>query len=190
MRKPRHKTQYLQSQYQNTMKFPLIKTLLVGLSVAAASPLVAGTQDQTRLLIGDDAKIVVHYVESLQPISMGGIYPEGAETDRLNSFSRVLKEAFLEAGLPAEVDVVRNGSRAHGDLDITVAINQWDLNSMGEYECRFAATVSNGEEKVDLGVFVGRFNQLVIVRGSNSEYTYDVAARKAADKMVSHFIRG
>jgi hypothetical protein len=172
------------------MKFPLYKTLLVGLSVAAASPLIAGTQDQIQMFIADNAKIVVHYVESLQPVSMGGLNPEGAETDRLNSFSRVLKEAFLAAGLPAEVKVVRNGSRERGDLDITVAVNRWDLNSMGEYECRFAATISNGEEKIDLGVFVGTLNQPVIIRGSNSEFTYDVAARRAADKMVSHFIRG
>lgn len=129
-------------------------------------------------------------VGSLQPVSMGGINPEGAETDRLNSFSQALKEAFLASGLPAEVKVVRNGSREHGDLDFTVAANRWELNSMGEYECRFGATVSNGEEKIDLGVFVGTFNQPVIIRGSNSKSTYDVAARRAADKMVSHFIRG
>jgi hypothetical protein len=171
------------------MKYPLIKTFLLGLSVATAAPLAAGGQDQIKMPIADDTNIVVHYNELTQPMSMGGIYPDTAETDRLYSFSRVLKNAFLEAGLPAAVDVVRNGSRKSGDLDITIMINRWDLNPMGEYECRFSATVFNGEEKINLGIFVGQFNELTIHRGSNSKFTYDVAARKAADKLVSHFIR-
>ena len=171
------------------MKRSLIRTFLIGLSIAGLNPLVAGSQSPIQMPIADDANIVVHYTELLQPMSMGGIYREVAETDRLYSFSQVLKSAFVEAGLPARVDVVRNGSRKNGDLDITVTINRWDLNSMGEYECRFTATVSNGTEKINLGVFVGLLNELTLHRGTNSEVTYDVAARRAADKMVSHFIR-
>ena len=171
------------------MKCSLIRTSLIGLSIALLSPLAAGSQDKIQMPIADGTNIVVHYTELLQPLPMGGIYPEGAATDRLYSFSQVFKSAFVDSALPPKVDVVCRGSRKNGDLNITVMINRWDLNSMGEYECRFTATVSNGVEKINLGVFVGLFNELTIHRGSSSEFTYDVAARRAADKMVSHFIR-
>ncbi|RKX36336.1 MAG: hypothetical protein DRP71_00045 [Verrucomicrobia bacterium] len=171
------------------MKNPLYTVILLGLSVVAANTLTAEAQKQARLPIADDTNIVVHYTESVRPSSMGGIYPDGASNDRRSSFSRVLKEAFTEAGLPVDVEVVRLGSRKSGDLDITVNISTWELNSMGEYECRFSATISNGEEKIDLGVFIGTFNELTIHRGSDPKFTYDVAARKAVDKMVSLFIR-
>lgn len=171
------------------MKSSLYKVILLGLSVAAANALAAEAQKQSRMPIADGTTIVVHYTESVRPASMGGIYPDGASNDRRSSFSRVLKESFIEAGLPVDVDVVRLGSRKSGDLDITVNISSWELNSMGEYECRFSATISNGEEKIDLGVFVGTFNELTIHRGSDPRFTYDVAARRAVDKMISLFIR-
>ena len=123
------------------------------------------------------------------PLYMGGANPQSAEADRFHSFAKVIKEAFTHADLPVEVEVVRLGSKKVGDLDIMINVNTWELNSMGEYECRFSASISNGQERMELGVFVGIMNELSVFSGSNTRRTYDVAARRAADQMVSRFTR-
>lgn len=171
------------------MKNPLYNVILLGLSIVTASTLTARTQNQVSLPVADGTKIVVNYTDSVVPLYMGGSNPESAETDRFHSFAQVIKEAFTQADLLVDVEVVRLGSRKIGDLDITVNVSTWKLNSMGEYECRFSASISNGQEKMDLGVFVGKMNELSIFSGSNTRRTYDVAARRAADQMVSRFTR-
>jgi len=171
------------------MKIPSILTVLLGLSSVATIPLVAESPIQARFPIAESTNLVVFYAESLQPLSMGGIHPDNSHNDRQSSFARVLKAAFREAGIPANIEVVRFGSRDTGDLDLTIMINRWDLNPKGEYECRFSAAISNGEETVDLGVFTGTYDELTIHQGRRTEFTYNVAARKAADKMVSLFTR-
>ncbi len=171
------------------MKNPLYNVILLGLSVATASTLNARAQSQVNFPVADGTKIVVNYTESVAPLYMGGTNPESAEPDRFHSFAQVIKEAFSDADLPVEVEVVRLGSKKVGDLDITVNVNTWELNSMGEYECRFSASITNGQERMDLGVFVGKMNELSIFSGNNAERTYGVAARRAADRMVSRFTR-
>ena len=124
----------------------------------------------------------------LQTMSMGGLYPDGAETDRRFQLEEVIKKSFEDAGLKVNIEVVNSASRKTGDFDITVTMNQWDLNSMGEYECRISASVSNGDTKLDLGIFVGRNNQIVS-SSTQSRKAYDKAAQKAVDQMVAHFFR-
>jgi hypothetical protein len=171
------------------MKNPLYNVILLGLSVATASTLDARAQNQVNLPIADGTKIVVYYTESVVPLYLGGANPAGAETDRFYSFAQVVKEAFADADLPVEVEVVKLGSKKTGDLDITINVNTWELNSIGEYECRFFASISNGQERMDLGVFVGKMNEMSISSGSNTKHTYDVAARRAVDQMVKRFTR-
>jgi hypothetical protein len=171
------------NQPHASMNNPLFKVILLALSVAAANGLQAGAKGQAPMPIADGTKIVVHYSESLQ----GGLNPDSGEMSRRSSFSRVVEEAFADANLQVEVEVVQLGSKKTGDLNITVNVTRWQLNQMSQYECRFAATISNDSEKIELGVFVGKLDGATMQQGT--EYTYDVAARRAVDQMVKRFTR-
>lgn len=165
------------------MKNPLFKAILLGLSVAAANGLQAGEKNQGPIPLADGTKIVVHYSESLQ----GDLNPGSGEMSRRSSFGHVLKEAFAKANLQVEVEVVQLGSKEVGDLEILVNVTSWRLNQMGQYECRFSATISNESEKIELGVFAGKLDGASAQQGT--KYTYDLAARRAVDQMVKLFTR-
>ena len=165
------------------MKNSLFKVILLGLSVAATNGLQAGAKDQTPMPIADGTKIVVFYFESLQSV----LNPDSGEMNRRSSFARVLKESFTKANLQVDVEVVQLGSKKTGDLYITVNVTSWQLNQMGQYECLFSAMISNESETIELGAFAGTLDGASGRQGT--EYTYDVAARRAVDQMVKRFTR-
>lgn len=170
------------------MKSQIIKSFLLSFALIALPSAFAKKASDIQIPVADGTHIIVHYVEMLQTMSMGGLYPDGAETDRRFQLEEVIKKSFEDAGLKVNIEVVDSASRKTGDFDITVTMNQWDLNSMGEYECRISASVSNGDTKLDLGIFVGRNNQIVS-SSTQLRKAYDKAAQKAVDQMVAHFFR-
>lgn len=170
------------------MKHHSIKNLCLALSLIAAPALLADRQPDVRIPIADDATLVVKYVELLRTTDMGGLYPAGAEADRRSSIGRIIKEAFKEAGYPISIKVVPNGSRETGDLNLTVMISSWELNRMGEYECRFSASISSGDQRIDLGMFVGT-HSTIVASSTQSTKAYDTAARKAVGDLMRHFFR-
>jgi hypothetical protein len=170
------------------MKSQIIKSFLLSCALVALPSAFAGKGTEIQIPLADGTNIVVHYVEMFQTTSMGGLYPDGAENDRRFALEGVIRKSFEDAGLKVNIEVVDAGSRKSGDLDLTITMNEWDLNTMGEYECRLSATVFNGEMKINLGIYVGRNNQIV---GSSNQArkAYDKAAQKAVDQMVAHFFR-
>lgn len=170
------------------MKSQIIKNLLLPCALIILPSAFAGKGTEIQIPVADGTNIVIHYVEMLRTTSMGGLYPDGAETDRRYQLEEVIKKSFEDAGLKVNIEVVSVGSRKTGDLDLTVTMNEWELNTMGEYECRISASVTNGETKLELGNFVGRNSQIV---GSSTQArkAYDKAAQKAVDQVVAHFFR-
>lgn len=170
------------------MKSLIINSFFLSCALIVLPSAFARKASDIQIPVADGTHIVVHYVEMLQTTSMGGLYPDGAEMDRRFQLEEVIKKSFEDAGLKVNIEVVEAGSRKTGDLDLTVTLNQWDLNTMGEYECRISGTVTNGETKIELGNYVGRNNQIV---SSSSQATraYNKAAQKAVDQMVAHFFR-
>jgi hypothetical protein len=176
------------SNAHSSMKHHALKLLFLSLSLVATPFLAAEKQPDVRIPIADDTTIVVEYVELLRTTDMGGLYPAGAETDRRTSIGRIIQEAFTEAGYPVKIKIVPNGSREKGDLNLTIMISSWELNRMGEYECRFSGSVSSGDQRIDLGMFVGT-HSTIAVSSTQSTKAYDTAARKAVDKLMKHFFR-
>ena len=171
-----------------TMTHHTLKNILIALALTAAPSLLAAKQPDVRIPIADDAHIVVEYIELLRTTDMGGLYPAGAETDRRTSIGRIIEEAFADGGYKVTIETVPNNSGKTGDLTITVMMSSWELNRMGEYECRFSGTIANGDQKVDLGMFVGTYSTITI-SSSQSTKAYDAAARGAVDKLLKHFFR-
>lgn len=170
------------------MKSQIFKSFLLSCALILLPSAFARKASDIQIPVADGTHIVVHYVEMLQTTSMGGLYPDGAETDRRQQLEEVLKQSFEDAGLKVNIEVVSVGSRKTGDLDLTVTMNQWDLNTMGEYECRISGIVTNGETKIELGNFVGR-NSEIVTGSTKARKAYGTAAKKAVDQMVAHFFR-
>lgn len=170
------------------MKIKMNKIVLLAASLLTASGAFAGKGTDIQIPLADNAVVVVEYVELLPPATYNAVYPESAENDRYLAFSKVIKEAFADAGIPATIEVVRNGSRKTGDVNLIVGMSLWELDQMGEYNCRFSGAVTNGEQEIDLGMFVGRYSQ-ISVSTSRAREAYNKAAKKAADELVSHFFR-
>ncbi|MEZ5277530.1 MAG: hypothetical protein R3F07_14205 [Opitutaceae bacterium] len=165
-----------------------LKNICIFAALMAVPSLPAAKKPDVRIPIADNANIVVEYVELLRTTDMGGLYPAGAETDRRTSIGRIFEEAFADGGYKVNIETVPNNSGKTGDLTITIMMSSWELNRMGEYECRFSGTIANGDQKIDLGMFVGTYTTIV-VSSSQSTKAYDTAARKAVDKLLKHFFR-
>lgn len=176
------------SKLPKIMKSQIIKNFLLSFTLMILPSAFAAKGTEVQIPLADGANVVIHYVEMLQTTSMGGLYPDGAETDRRHDFEDVIKKSFEDAGLKVNIEVVSAGSRKTGDLDLTVTMNTWELNSMGQHECRISASVTDGETKIDLGNYVGRVSQ-ISTSSSQARRAYDNAAKKAVDQVVAHFFR-
>lgn len=162
------------------MDMNLLKIFTIGLSLIVSTSLFAGN----KVVVAENDEIVISFIDSLPPVYIGGENPESAENYRFYTMSKIIKDAFLDAGL--SVEVVRNGSKEVGDINVNVALVKWDLNKIAEYECRLGATASKGDEFFDFGVFVGTLNAIPFT--SDPKYTYNIAAEKAVNEMVKHFV--
>ncbi len=170
------------------MKSQIIKSFLLSCALVALPQAFGAKGTELQIPLADDAHVVVHYVDMIPTLSSGGLAPDGAETDRRNDLEGVLKKSFEKAGLKINLEVVPFGSQKTGDIDLTITITQWDVNPMGDYECRISASVTNGEQEYDLGNFSGRYSGMV-TSSSRATVAYEKAAAKAVDQVVAHFFR-
>lgn len=136
-------------------------------------------------------EIVFCLIENLSEFSYGHgrtrVYRNYGELDRFHQLGRVLEEAMEEEELELRMVFERfpPGPYPPEIPRVTIILNKWELNRLGEYEARFAATLHMGEEKTELGFFVGRYHALVTPMRSLHDQAYRESAKRAVKEMLT-----
>jgi hypothetical protein len=127
--------------------------------------------------------LVVIYGESM-------IKNEEGESSRFGYFKEALTEEFNEANLSAKIEFTQLGydKEVQGDYVLTIMMGNWEINSFGEYECRFFAAISDGEQKINLGTFIGKKKSFTLPGSEEAKANFVKAARKAIEKLTGNFL--
>jgi hypothetical protein len=115
---------------------------------------------------------------------------EEGESSRFGYFQEALTEEFKSANLSAQIEFTQLGydKTVKGDYVLTIMITSWEINLLGEYECRFFASISDNELKKNLGTFIGKQKSFTLAGSSQAEANFVKAARKAIEELTKYFL--
>ncbi len=141
-----------------------------------------------------DILIPLHPSDTLLIIYGENMIQEGMDqqinSSRFGYFQQAITEEFKKANLLAQVEFTQLGfdKTIEADYILNITITNWEINTLGEYECQFFASISDNEQKKDLGSFIGKEKSLTLQGSNQAEIDFVKAARKAVEKLMAHFL--
>lgn len=114
--------------------------------------------------------------------SDGSFGSELSELDRYRYMSEVITETFEAEEYPVALKFVRFGKDIPPDVNVlTISINRWSLNRVGEYETLIFAKLKARKGKINLGYFVGRYITVNIPDRAKVSKNFKISAGKAIE---------
>jgi len=129
--------------------------------------------------------------DTSQPLEIELSDRDDVSLDELAYFKRAVERVFEARDYPGEYTVERWSGASQSDEGPVLDLNliRWDTWTPTDFECRFYATAISHGERIDLGVFVGRADNLVATRSQQEERLVSSAAKaleKTYDALAEH----